>query len=184
MDLLVSNFKKCDDLMIHIIQKKLRCRFLDHFFKISTHMGSVEFAVLIISLLIFMERRFQPNVGLYLLISMVTTQLITQTVKVLINRARPNTQGRSNNFSNIPLKNYSFPSGHTTAAFSMATTLSSVAPFLLILYIPASIVAVSRIYLGVHYPSDVLAGMIIGTAASGFVSQYYDIIFLGIEVIL
>jgi undecaprenyl-diphosphatase len=184
MEILVSNFKKCDDMMIHIVQGKLRCRFLDIFFKTSTHMGSFGFVALVISLVAMMERTAQSNAGIYLLVSMLTTQWITQTIKILINRARPNTQGRSINFANIPLKNYSFPSGHTAAAFSLATALSNITPFLALLYMLASTVAVSRIYLGVHYPSDVLAGMIIGTAASGFVFQHYDIISLGIEVIL
>ncbi len=67
----------------------------------------------------------------------------------------------------------SFPSSHTSIAFAWATTMSMqhhkwyvIAP----VYLYAGTVAYSRVYMGVHYPSDVLAGAIVGTA-SAWVAQ-------------
>jgi undecaprenyl-diphosphatase len=58
---------------------------------------------------------------------------------------------------------FSFPSGHTAAAFLIATLIGHFSPILLVPgYIWALLVGVSRIYLGVHYPSDILAGLFIG----------------------
>jgi undecaprenyl-diphosphatase len=58
---------------------------------------------------------------------------------------------------------FSFPSGHTAAAFVMATVLYFFFPYLAIpLYFSATIIGVSRIYNGLHFPSDIVAGSILG----------------------
>jgi undecaprenyl-diphosphatase len=62
-----------------------------------------------------------------------------------------------------PLDRYSFPSGHTLHAVSFTTLFGAFDPLLLMVAAPfAILVAISRIVLGLHYPSDVLAGAAIG----------------------
>jgi len=62
-----------------------------------------------------------------------------------------------------PPDKFSFPSGHTAAAFVMATLFGTVFPGLFLpLVVVAALVGFSRIYNGMHFPSDVLAGMVLG----------------------
>lgn len=63
-----------------------------------------------------------------------------------------------------PADQFSFPSGHTSGAFLVATVASSLLPVILpALYLWATLVGMSRVFLGVHFPSDIAAGALMGT---------------------
>jgi len=93
--------------------------------------------------------------------------------KLVKNRVRRNRPFRSLKgvySSIVPSDQFSFPSGHTAAAFIMATLLGCFFPVLTVpAYLWACLVGFSRIYLGVHFPTDILAGMVLGisSAATG-----------------
>lgn len=106
--------------------------------------------------------------GWTVLISYTTAACFSTVIKYSIDRQRPfvtyhfieklSTGGSP-----------SFPSGHTTEAFAIATAICLCYPrwyLVMIFYGWALIVAYSRISLGVHYPSDVLAGMLVGLISS------------------
>ncbi|PPC89040.1 MAG: phosphatase PAP2 family protein [Methylobacter sp.] len=75
------------------------------------------------------------------------------------------------NFRSIitPSDQFSFPSGHTSAAFMMATIISNFIPVLLIpLYGWAVLIGFSRVVLGVHFPTDTIMGIILGISTAAF----------------
>lgn len=79
------------------------------------------------------------------------------------------------------LDSYSFPSGHATTAFGMATMLSSFYPLVpvqLAAFSAAALIAFSRIYVGEHYPSDVLTGAALGILMSYVLLHLFEYLML------
>jgi decaprenylphosphoryl-5-phosphoribose phosphatase len=83
-------------------------------------------------------------------------------VKLAVRRPRPVLEGLPP-LGGAP-SSLSFPSAHATSSFACATAMTRIAPEAALLFILAGAIAVCRPYLGMHYPSDVLAGAVLGTA--------------------
>jgi hypothetical protein len=102
--------------------------------------------------------------------------IVTPLLKFAIGRARPNRNEGSHSFRPFNKKYDSFPSGHATNAFAFATAVAGhydgwVVPT--IVYTIATGVAVSRVNDHVHFPSDVLAGALIGRGvAKGILARH------------
>jgi undecaprenyl-diphosphatase len=97
----------------------------------------------------------------------LTSGVVNIAVKPLSRRRRPDRDGKrvpSARHVRMP-GSTSFPSGHSAAAFAFATGVGSTMPRAAIpLRVLAALVAYSRVHTGVHYPGDVVAGAMIGTA--------------------
>jgi membrane-associated phospholipid phosphatase len=108
------------------------------------------------------------NKALYMVESMALAQGSTFLLKRIIERERPVTKYQAL----MPVINpsgYAFPSGHTSGAFSMATSFTIACPKWYVAvpsFTYAALVGYSRIYLGVHYPSDVFAGALLGAGSA------------------
>jgi decaprenylphosphoryl-5-phosphoribose phosphatase len=83
-------------------------------------------------------------------------------VKVIVRRPRPVLEGLPP-LGGAP-SSLSFPSAHATSSFACATAMTRIAPEAAVLFLLAAAIAAGRPYLGMHYPSDVLAGVLLGTA--------------------
>jgi diacylglycerol kinase (ATP) len=98
----------------------------------------------------------------------VTLWLVVEILKFLAHRSRPFVRLTEARVVGYRPFGRSFPSGHASQAFFMATLMAqhfhSIAWVVCLLYPAALMVAITRIYVGAHYPRDVLAGAILGSA--------------------
>jgi undecaprenyl-diphosphatase len=101
------------------------------------------------------------GVAVRALVTLALSHLMVQLVKRTVGRPRPS-RGVACSALVAEPDRFSFPSGHATAAMSVAFVYASAYPALALpLVVLASAVGMSRVFLGVHYPGDVLIGQLI-----------------------
>ena len=140
------------------------------FFALITHLGDVGFFWIVLGLILVVNKKHRKQ-GFHLLIAIALMGLaVNVTIKPLVARIRPFNVYPIDLLVNAP-HGYSFPSGHTAVSFASAFVLGKCYPKLKVpVYILAGIIAFSRLVLFVHYPTDVLCGMIVGLAC-GYISM-------------
>ena len=112
--------------------------------------------------LAIVQRR--PRILLYTVAAALTASVTADLLKRVFDRERPDVD----RLVASPLSD-AFPSGHASTSFACATVLGALEPRLRVpLYVLAALIALSRTYVGVHYPLDVAAGALLGLVV-GFV---------------
>lgn len=157
--------------ILNSIQDALKCDALDFIFTGITHLGDAGIIWIIIAVvLLFFKKTRKTGIcmGIALLLGVFFGNLILKNV---IARERPFTyetaRMTAENVSaliSLP-HDYSFPSGHTLASFGSATAIfMNNKKYGIIAYAVASLIAFSRMYLYVHFPTDILGGILLGIA--------------------
>lgn len=157
----------------------LHTPFWDGLMVFITHTGDAGWLWILIAIGFTLSKKYR-RCGIAMLLALIACLLIGNVLlKHLIARARPCWVDQSIRLLIENPKDFSFPSGHTLAAFGAAATafLSHKKEGLLLL-LWASLIAFSRLYLFVHYPTDVLVSVVLGIliayVATYSVSRYYQ----------
>ena len=150
------------------IQNNLRCGLLTPLMRAITTLGNggAFWIALTVLLLIFRRTR---RIGVYCAASMLLTLLVVNLcIKPLAARTRPYELIQGLEILVSRPRDYSFPSGHSANSLSCAWTLFRLAPkkYGVPALVLAVLIALSRLYVGVHFPTDVLAGAAIGVLLS------------------
>jgi len=170
---IIRNF---DSAIIESIRSHTKCKFLDYVMPFITKLGNAGMIWIVIALAFLNSEKYRTY-GFMLGISLLACLLIGNlTLKPLVERTRPCDINTVIQLLIARPTDFSFPSGHTMSSFAAACVVfqansnMGIAAFVL-----ASLIAFSRLYLYVHYPSDILAGMIIGVLISVAVIWFFHI---------
>jgi len=166
LSLVWSLGQKIDEwIFMHLNSDGQRARWLDLTMLYFTQLGNFIFALLVAIVLSLSGHRL---LAYELILGVLTLGLIVQCLKALIHRTRPYNKLKGMRVVGPRNGGHSFPSGHTSQAFFMVSLLLQyfhVNTFSwLALYAVALFVGLTRIYVGMHYPRDVIAGAMLGTA--------------------
>ncbi len=149
--------------ILDFIQNNIRCGILDFLMPKITALGNAGIFWIVLTLIFLISKKYRKTgiiMAIALIIDLIGCNLI---LKPLIARERPFEINTAINLLIAPPGDYSFPSGHTAASFAAAAAMYFSGykywkPFGVL----AAVIALSRLYLYVHYPTDVIFGAVLG----------------------
>jgi undecaprenyl-diphosphatase len=141
----------------HWIVGHLRTGWLDWFFIALSRIGTLGLVWVAFALVLAVLWR-RPSLFLTLVVADVVADVLAEVGKTVVHRHRPFVTQLG-----PPSSTHSFPSGHSATSFACATVLASFAPrWRVPFFVLAALIAISRVYNGLHYPTDVVAGSLLG----------------------
>lgn len=167
-----------DAQLLLFIQEHIRNTVCDVFFRGITHLGDagIFWILLTIALLCFRRTR---RAGVYSACALMASLIVNNLIlKNLVGRVRPYELVEGLQCIVGPARDTSFPSGHTGASFASAVAIYRQLPRKLAVFfiVLASLIAFSRLYVGIHYPTDVLGGLVTGIGIGLLVSNLGDLL--------
>jgi len=163
---LSKKINRFDNYILFVINKHLKNKYLDIIMPFTTRMGNLGFIWIMMALVLILDKPYRAIGTSVILTLILGTVLGEGIVKHIVRRVRPCKFKNYNLLIATPIT-YSFPSGHALSSFAVAEVLSvSFSQYKFIFMGIAFLIAFSRLYLDVHYPTDVIAGIVIGILCS------------------
>jgi len=167
MYLIISKkINSVDNYILFFIRKYLKNKYLDILMPFTTRLGNLGFIWIVMAIILMLDKPYRAIGNSVILTLLLGTAMGEGIVKHVVRRVRPCKYKSYNLLIEMPIT-YSFPSGHALSSFAVAEVLSmSFGQYKFIFMGIAFLIAFSRLYLDVHYPTDVIAGIIIGILCS------------------
>lgn len=152
-----------DMVILDLIQSNIRTGFMDAIMPFITQLGDAGLIWIILSIGLIIPKKTR-KIGFVMIIALILNGIICNIIlKPMLARIRPFDVNTAIKLLINKPRDFSFPSGHTSASFTAASVLffrksKLFVPSLVL----AFLISFSRLYLYVHYPSDVLAGLVLG----------------------
>ena len=158
-----------DIQILLFIQENIRHYILTPFFTLITNEYFLYILLGIVLIYMFKKNEDTKRLAKETIIAFIICTILFVVLKLIFQRPRP-----FDAFNElIPLvdkpSDYSFPSGHTACAFMVYDGLPK--KYSILVFILAILVAFSRLYVGVHYPTDILAGIILAYIVYKFMKK-------------
>ncbi|MCB2292789.1 phosphatase PAP2 family protein [Clostridium algoriphilum] len=162
--------QKFDSLILLYVKNNMHGPIMDKVMVLSTYLGNQGMIWIMIAVLLMFSKNYR-KIGFMALAALILSTILGEGIlKHVVERIRPS--------ADIPVVNlliekplsYSFPSGHTTSSFAVAGILAKYIKHYALEFLGlASLIAFSRLYLYVHYPTDILGGVVLGLICSGII---------------
>lgn len=171
---MLETITNIDFYVLDFIQKHFRCSFLDHVMPVLTGLGNGGMIWIAIAAVMLLKEKYRKQGAVLLVGLAVGFVLGNLLLKPIVARPRPNWVNMQIELLIDNPLDFSFPSGHTLSSFVAAFLISmdnhkfgyAAIPF-------AALMAFSRLYLYVHYPSDVLAAILLALVVALFVHRLF-----------
>ena len=159
----VEQLMNFDMVILDLIQGNMKSGLMDSIMPLISHLGDSGLVWIILSIGLVIPKKTR-KLGFVMIIALVLNGIICNIIlKPMLARIRPFDVNTSIKLLINKPRDFSFPSGHTSASFTAASVLffrrsKLFVPSLIL----ATLIGFSRLYLYVHYPSDVVGGIILG----------------------
>ncbi|MBB6696516.1 phosphatase PAP2 family protein [Clostridium algidicarnis] len=172
---MISLIQKFDRSILIFIKDNMNGPVMDKAMVMATRLGDMGMIWLIIASALIINKKYR-KIGIMALAALGLSTILGEGIlKHVVHRIRPSSDINVINILIAKPLSYSFPSGHTTSSFAVAGVLSKhFKKYAVGFFALASLIAFSRLYLYVHYPTDVLVGIILGLLCSWVINHVFE----------